>query len=148
VLCGSKAEVFRSSPKDKSYGGTLFGSAVLSGPTKDFDGLLALSLCTRHHRAHRLQPHPHTRALGPAAGDLGSQLGTLQTGKGEVRAVRYWPDLVLFFFPAFWRGKKSSEFSCASLAPIKKSLVQLTPFEGRRGGGPPTPTYMYRNHLK
>jgi hypothetical protein len=24
-----------------------------------------------------------------------------------------------FFFPAFWREKKSSEFSCASLAPIK-----------------------------
>jgi hypothetical protein len=47
--------------------------------------LLVAVIChiARHHQAHRLQPHPHTRAPGPVAGDLGSQLGTVLGREAE-----------------------------------------------------------------
>jgi hypothetical protein len=47
-----------------------------------YDGVLP-QIRTRHHQTHRLQPHPHTRAPGPVAGDLGSQLGTVPGRKAE-----------------------------------------------------------------
>jgi hypothetical protein len=60
----------------------------------------------------------------------------------------FFARLGIFFFSAFWRKKKSSEFSCASLAPIKKIASPVDALRGALGEKNPTPTYMYRNHLK
>jgi hypothetical protein len=64
--------------------------------------------------------------------------------RGPRALLMYWPNLLFFFFPAFWREKKSGELSCASLAPIKKIASLVDAFRGAQGGKTPTPTYMYR----
>jgi hypothetical protein len=44
-----------------------------------------------------------------------------------LRESQYRPDLVFFFFPAFWRGKKIERVQLRLPSANKKSLVQLTP---------------------